>query len=296
MTLSFEPIRLDRQQDYLHLLRHCPEIASDYSFINIWAWGLEHGLEWAWEDDLVWLRQRGPGPDVWWAPVGDWNAVDWARRLPEAMAAADCFSRVPEPLARLWGEHVPSITAEEERAHWDYLYDIDELRELGGNRFHKKKNLVNQFQKKYDSRYLPFGKEMVEKAWTLQTDWCTWRDCESSDTLSAENRAIETTLDSWDVLTGITGGALLVDETIVAYTIAEAISPDTLLIHFEKANPDFKGAYQAINKLFLDHFDGPQRQVNREQDLGNEGLRKAKQSYHPIGFVKKYRVSHPDMA
>ena len=122
----------------------------------------------------------------------------------------------------------------------------------------------------------------------MQEDWCLWRDCESSDTLSAENVAIGRVFSQWDRLKGLTGGALMVDRTIAAYTVAEALSEDMLLVHFEKANPVYKGGYQAINQLFLRSVSGEFTSVNREQDLGDEGLRQAKLSYHPNGFLKKY--------
>ena len=76
----------------------------------------------------------------------------------------------------------------------------------------------------------------------------------------------------------------------MAYTVAERFAPDTLLIHFEKGNPDYKGAYQMINQAFLAHAAGGLRWVNREQDLDDEGLRRAKRSYHPEDFVRKYEV------
>jgi len=91
-------------------------------------------------------------------------------------------------------------------------------------------------------------------------------------------------------LTGLTGGALLVDDQMVAYTIAETLPDETLLIHFEKGNPDYKGVYQAINQMFLSRAEHPASIVNREQDLGDVGLRRAKLSYHPVDFLKKYRV------
>jgi hypothetical protein len=130
---------------------------------------------------------------------------------------------------------------------------------------------------------------MTENALALQNDWCTWRDCEASDMLSAENRVIEKVLKNWSSLKGVSGGALLVNDDIVAYTVAEMLGADTLVIHFEKGNPDYKGVYQAINQMFLERFGNPDILVNREQDLDDEGLRKAKLSYHPVDYLKKYR-------
>jgi len=77
---------------------------------------------------------------------------------------------------------------------------------------------------------------------------------------------------------------------MVAYTIAESLTKDTLVIHFEKGNQDCKGVYQAINQMFLEHSGNKFEWVNREQDLDNQGLRKAKLSYNPVNFLKKYRV------
>lgn len=291
MALTFEPITIDRQEEYRAKLARCGQIASDYSFINIWGWAEEYGLSWAWQNGLVWLRQQTPRP-VLWAPVGDWSDVDWPKVLEEARTAAEVMIRVPKPLAeQLQDQSVTEAVPEEMRDHWDYLYSVEELVELKGNRFHKKKNLVNQFKKNYSYTYLPFGQEMIDQALAMQEDWCTWRDCESNDTLAAENQAIAKVLDHWREMDGITGGALLVEGTIVAYTVAETLPDNTLVIHFEKGCPDYKGSYQAINQIFLANVPAGPEIVNREQDIGDEGLRKAKLSYNPVDFVKKYRIN-----
>jgi hypothetical protein len=250
MTLRFEPIGLERQEDYLEILSRCPQIASDYSFLNLWAWSEEYGLRWAWDGDLIWIRQSLPD-EFLWAPVGRWDAVDWQNRFRVNQSARSVFTRVPEMLSNLWREKMPPEThIDEERGNWDYLYNVTDLVELKGNRYHKKKNLFNQFCRKYDFTYLPFGAEMVDQAMAMQTDWCTWRDCESSDILSSENRAIFKILKKWRQLAGLFGGALMVDGSMVAYTVAEALTRDTLLIHFEKGDTAYKGIYQAINQKF----------------------------------------------
>ena len=288
--MHFEPIQLERQDAYLKHLSQCNQIASDYSFINLWGWGEEYGLEWAWQDNLVWIRQQKPQPALW-APVGDWRSLDWPATLAKVGADADRVIRVPEALASILREtDALSVEPKETRDHWDYLYSIEELIALKGNRFHKKKNLLNQFIRGYDYDYLPFGPQMIDQAMAMQEDWCAWRDCESNDTLASENKAIARVLDAWDQLQGITGGALQVDEVMAAYTIAETLPDNSLVIHFEKGCPDFKGSYQAINQMFLANAPEGPTHVNREQDIGDEGLRKAKLSYHPVDFIKKYQV------
>ena len=290
MTYVFEPIDLDRQHDYLERLRQCGRIASDYSFINLWGWGPEYDLQWAWDGPLVWLRQRRP-VEALWAPVGDWVNADWPAILAEIRSLNLPLMRVPEALCDAWRQSGVPLSVDEARDQWDYLYDIRELTELKGNRFHKKKNLLRQFEKNYDFTYLEWGERMIELALEMQQEWCEWRDCEGNDTLASENAAIARILRDRERLSGLTGGALLVDGALAAYTVAERLPDKALVIHFEKGSPAHKGSYQAINQMFLARAPEDCIVVNREQDLGDEGLRKAKLSYNPVDFVKKYRVA-----
>jgi uncharacterized protein len=296
MPLVFEPLSLSRQHAYRQHLGNCRQIASDYSFVNLWGWAEAYGLQWAWDQDLVWIRQSLPAP-AFWAPVGPWQAVDWRRLLPSIRPPGGRLIRVPETLVEIWrGAGGNRVEVLEARGHWDYLYNSEAMIALAGNRYHKKKNLVRQFHRSYNAAYETLGPDSVAEALALQNDWCTWRDCEAVDTLAAENEAIAKVFADWNALEGIRGGLLRVDGRLVAYTVAEHLTPDTLLIHFEKGNPDFKGVYQAINQAFLAHnADEAIHRVNREQDLDDEGLRRAKLSYHPEAFIKKFEVLLPDL-
>ncbi len=294
MTFDFMPITIDRQADYRGFLEKTPQVTSEYSFINLWSWAVDYGLQWAFSDHLVWIRQTRPKP-LLWAPVGDWRKINTKDIFTAALEYGDAFVRVPEKLARIWAEMAgDEMVMETDRDQWDYIYLASDLKSLSGNRYHKKKNLVRQFTRKYEYTYTPLTGELLDRVRELQSRWCTWRDCESSDTLTAENRAIERTLDEWGRLDGICGGVILVEDEIAAYTIGEQLTPDTLLIHYEKGNADFKGVYQAVNRFFVTEYEDRVKWVNREQDLGDEGLRKAKESYHPTGYLKKFRVTKPD--
>lgn len=286
MELQFTDITLDRQEEYLALLRATPQVSSDYSFVNLWAWAAEHGLSWAWDNRLVWIRQSKPAL-AYWAPVGPWATIDWERILPDLHGLA--FVRLPETLALLMAHAHPQARIRTTRDHWDYLYSVPELVSLAGNRFHAKLNLLHQFHRGYIWRYQALDADLVEMVLTMQSQWCAWRDCESSAELAAEDRVIAKVLRSFSALPGLVGGALLVDGRVVAFTVAEALLPDTLVIHFEKGMGTYKGVYQAINREFLAAQSGFTL-VNREQDLGNEGLRKAKLSYNPVAFVRKYEL------
>ena len=289
MRDGFEAISLDRREDYLERLARCPQKVSDYSFGNLWGWAEEYGLTWRFGESHVWILQTRPY-EVFWAPVGPWADVDWSA-CPCLSQGLD-FIRVPEKLCEILRAAMPDrVMAEEAREHYDYVYGVPELVELRGNKFHKKKNLLSQFLRTYDYEYKPLTPDCVEETLEMQRMWFSWRDPEESGALLAENEAIVRVLQSWDRMPGFMGGAIRVDGEMIAYTVAEALTPDMLVIHFEKGRPGFKGVYQAINQMFLADAGAPYALVNREQDLGDEGLRKAKLSYNPSQFLKKCKVS-----
>lgn len=285
MTSRFQPVSLTDQDQYLACLGRCPQKTSDYSFANIFGWAEEYSLEWRFDDELVWIRQRKPEM-VSWAPIGAWESIDWEKYHVELQAFP--FQRVPEELTRIWRERFGErLVAVEARGQWDYVYLVRELIDLRGNRFHKKKNLLNQFQRSYTAVYHPLDLDCVERVLEMQHNWCTWKECADSQALEAENTAIDRVLQHWDRIPGLLGGALEVDGEIVAYTVAEALTENTVVIHFEKGHSGFKGIYQAVNNLFLVNAAAGFEYVNREQDLNDEGLRKAKLSYNPTCFMKK---------
>jgi hypothetical protein len=288
--MEFAPLSLDFQREYRALLAITPEKASDYSFVNLWAWNAHRGYEVAMSSGLAWLRLSRPEAALW-APVGDWTAVDWERALPQQFPGGTLFERVPPLLASLWEQALPGqIQGEPQRSEWEYVYSLQDLVDLPGNRFHKKKNLLNQFLKSAEWSFESLGPETIREVLAMQADWCAWKDCAGSEGLAAENEAISRTLDAWDALGGLTGGVIRVKGQIAAYTVAEAFTGDTLVIHFEKGNPEIKGIYQAINQVFLERMGSGFAWVNREQDMGDEGLRQAKMSYNPSRFVEKFRV------
>lgn len=288
--MDFTPLSLDFSRDYGAFLSATPEKAADYSFVNLWAWDAYRSYGTAVHGGVAWLRLLRPEP-VYWAPVGNWAAVDWERALTEGFPGGAVFERVPLSLASAWSRSLPGrIEAEPQRSEWEYVYSLQELVELPGNRFHKKKNLLNQFTSTYDWRFEPLGPENIGEVLAMQADWCTWKNCAGSDGLAAENEAISRTFSAWKKLPGLMGGVLRVNGAIAAYTVAEAFTEDTLVIHFEKGNPEFKGIYQAVNQLFLEAAGSGFTWVNKEQDMGDEGLRQAKLSYNPARFVEKARV------
>src|SRR5208283_4927488 len=123
------------------------------------------------------------------------------------------------------------------------------LIELSGNRFHRKKNHVNRFQKNYDYEYQSLDEDLAESFLGLQEDWCELKDCSESPELLHEDRAIYEALSHYREL-GFKGGAISINSKVEAFALGEPLNPDTAVIHIEKANPDIPGLYAAINQLF----------------------------------------------
>lgn len=290
MKLEFTPLRLDHREPFQALLELTPQCASDYSFVNTYAWHDERNYELAFGEGLCWLRLTTPSPCLW-APIGSWFDVDWERILMENFPEGAFFDRVPKELAlHLQGQLGERIRLEEERNEWEYIYSRDELVSLTGNRFHKKKNLLKQFLREYPFEYREISSETRDVIISMQKEWCTWKNCDNSPGLRAENVAILRILQNWEHFPGLFGGSLFVEGQMVAYTVAETFG-ETLIIHFEKGLSEYKGIYQAINQIFLERSASGFKWVNREQDMGEPGIRKAKMSYNPVEFLEKYTAT-----
>ncbi len=287
-NLTFKPITLDSQGAYRERLRKC-NASSDYTFVNLWGWRKVYGLEWAWdeEEELVWIRQTLPSMFLW-APIGRWEDIEWNRYV--SFLKEFPLVRIPQSLFFIWEQNIAGVVnLEEDRDNWDYIYLVEQLCSLKGNRFHKKKNLLRQFEKRYDWRYVRLEGKWVDEATNFQADWCFFKDCDDKDILYKENEVILDVFYNWEKIQGLIGGGIVVQGELVAYTVAEPLNEEMLVIHFEKGCPKYKGVYQAINNIFLRREGEGFKYVNREQDLGDRGLRQAKLSYNPCCFFKKYK-------
>ncbi len=288
-NLDFSPITLEEAERFYECWDALPQRSIDYSLVNLWGWEQHYGLEWAFDGGLCWIRQTCPCQTVSWAPVGDWNAVDWRAVLEEGMS----FIRVPSTLEVLWREALGDrLVSEPARGQYEYLYNAGDLVSLPGNRYHKKKNHVSGFVRAYgEPDYHPLDDRMVEDCLALQDTWCQWHDCDNSPSLRAENDAINRVLSHYERFRRLCGGSLYINDEIVAFSLGERLDADTMGVHYEKGLNAVRGVYQTINNVFCRMECNGVRLVNRAQDLDEEGLRRAKESYHPAAFLEKYTVS-----
>lgn len=179
---------------------------------------------------------------------------------------------------------------EESVDYADYLYDAKGLRELSGKEYHKKKNHVNAFLREYEGRYeyRRLNCSHKEEIWNFLMKWEEHKDGEYH--LTAEAQGIRDVLQNCMELEAQMGG-IYVDGELQAFSIGTYNERMKMsIVHIEKANPDIRGLYPFINQQFQIHAFPQAEVVNREDDMGLPGLRKAKQSYHPIRMARKFNI------
>jgi len=287
----FKEIDLSFKDIITEHLSACPLEASEYTFTNLFAFRDAYNFKLSLLKGNVMIL-RDTEPVSLFCPLGNDDIVhtlnkgfDFLRGYP----GKPHFERVPESFVRAYVKDREGFIVEEEREHFDYVYDAVELMSLKGRKFHDKKNKANKFRSSYQYEYVALTPELVDECLEFEHYWCEERDCGKYPGLQKERCAILKMLRHFSLL-DIRGGVIRVNGRIAALTMGEKILPDTMVIHIEKANADIPGLYQVINQEFLMHEAGDCRFVNREQDLGIEGLRNSKMSYNPVKFVKKYRV------
>lgn len=172
----------------------------------------------------------------------------------------------------------------EDRDNFDYVYSREELKDLTGRKFHRKKNLVNAFLGEYSCEGRPLLPEYRKDALDVLETWLKENGA-SGDYAAAKEAVI------LDDELSLCGGIYYVGKRPVAYALGEELKNDTFAVHFEKGVEGYKGLMQFVNRSFAEILPEKYAFINREQDLGDEGLRQAKLSYRPSAFVKKYRVT-----
>ncbi len=184
----------------------------------------------------------------------------------------------------------PRFSISPARQHFDYLYRSSDLIHLEGRKYHSKRNFINTFNQDYEYNYREIKPENVKECLDFQEAWCRYHRCEEDMGLMGEWSAVRRALQHLGEL-NLRGGIIVVDGKVQAYTLGEKLNEETAVIHIEKAHPEMRGLYTVINQQFCQHTWADVPFINREQDLGDEGLRAAKLSYHPTRMIEKFTVT-----
>jgi len=270
-----------------------PPVISEFTFTNLFIWRQVYQLRISHLNGFICLLSDKGDPSFFFPPIGEGDKVEFFQTLLQYLKArgnSPKIARVPEPMATQidWKENGMRVDLDRDQS--DYIYLIKDLTKLEGRKYHRKRNHIKQFKEKYSYQYLSLTPEWISECLRLETDWCDLRHCEVVPGLANESVAIKEALTHFGQL-NMKGGAILIDGKLEAFTLGEPLNPETVVIHIEKANPAFEGLYPLINQVFLENEWSAHLYVNREQDLGEEGLRKAKESYFPHQMIHKYILS-----
>jgi hypothetical protein len=176
-----------------------------------------------------------------------------------------------------------------DRNYSDYIYLRSDLTTLTGKKYQPKRNHINKFRKTYTYQYFPITPSCIEECLELEAEWYKANNSDQQQGTDNERRALTYALHNFEAL-GLTGGLLRVEGKVAAFTFGMPINHETFGVHVEKANTTIDGAYAMINYEFAQRIPTQYIYINREEDLGIEGLRKAKLSYQPQTILEKYVV------
>ena len=296
--IAFESPQFEDRQWVLPLLAAESSLACEYNFANIYLWSRAYPQKIARLNDrllvqiqgslgLCWLYPAGSGP---LAPAVDAIAADAAAHgVPLTLVC------VTQDQRAALEEACPGRFAfEEDRDGFDYIYDINRLADLPGKKLHAKRNHIHRFDEQFPDWLLEeITPANVPECVELERQWAAIRQEEAGedgDSVSEETIALIEALYHMDKL-GLEGALIRADGSPVAFSLGGLITPEVFGVNFEKSFGDIQGAYPAINRELarLVRERHPQvKWLNREDDLGLEGLRRAKLSYQPDVLVAKY--------
>ena len=290
---EFKPVQLG-DRDFIRdvLAKYQPQ-TSEWSFTNLFIWQSHYGFQWSMFRD--WLVVLGGNKEDAYAlqPMGPPSRVEVTRMLLKWLweERGEASARVERADQRLVSEleGAGDFFVDSTRDQFDYVYRSEDLIKLGGRKYHAKRNHINKFRRIYPFSYMPLKDEHLKPCLQLADSWCEWRRCEEDLNLVGEWDAVRQALTHFGALE-ILGGVILVEDQVRAFALGELINDQMATVHIEKADPEIQGLYAVINQQFCENCWQDVPFVNREQDLGEPGLRKAKLSYYPDHLEEKFQI------
>ncbi len=294
MEFNWKSIELSDKEIIQSYYRQEKSRNCEFTFANNYLWAPHYEIRYAIIDGmLVFLSDEATFSVSF--PLGQGNAKETIELLLSYFEEKGRTFKMhlvsPEQFARLekWFPGKFQIAYNRDAA--DYVYESEKLITLSGKKLHGKRNHINKFKELYpDWTYEPITKENTAECIEMAQNWRVQNGCDENEEKSAEFCVTLNALKMREEL-GLRGGLLRADGRVVAFTLGEPGGEDIFVVHIEKAYPDVQGAYPMINQQFVEHECAAYRYINREEDTGAEGLRKAKLSYYPVMMLEKGMVT-----
>ena len=291
--IDFQPLTLGDKERYEAFLLDGAERGCEYSFANLYLWGRQR---FAMIRDHIVLFSQFSKRTVYPYPVGSGDKKPVLDAIMEDAAKRGIPCRITglnqEDIIYMEQTYPGQFRFHCDRDSYDYVYDIHDLADLKGRKYQKKRNHINRFRSLYPNwRVEGLSHANLEAVQEMAADWYKVRqESDPQGNYELEKVALSRLFAHFDTLKP--EGLVLYDEDVIlAFTVGSFLSEDTIDVHFEKAREDADGAYTAINQAFAQYLRDryPQvRYLDREEDMGLEGLRKAKLSYYPHHLTEKY--------
>lgn len=298
--IDFKRPELEDKEIISSYFAKAPSRSCERTFANVYLWSRHYHVKYAIvEDALVFMDDEFELAYAY--PAGEPEAVKQALdRLmnysKEKGYPFKLYNVTEENFEQLESFYPGRFTVEYDRDEADYVYEQEKLATLAGKKLHGKRNHINKFKSLYeDWDYESLSDANVEECFQMALKWRNQNGCEEDAGKNAEMCVTLNALRLYQEL-GLQGGLIRVNGEVVAFCIGEPVCEDTFVVHVEKAFSDVEGAYPMINQQFVQHVCMDYRYVNREEDTGAEGLRKAKLSYRPVFLVDKGVVTEKELS
>ncbi len=269
------------------LFEEFPTEISERTFGSIFVWRnyASRSRLSTFGDHLLVSWRREKFGDLFLPPIGPEPAETISKLVAAGIHTFKGFSCLTEPtVGKLRGM---GLNPEPLRDEWDYVYRTEDLTRLDGPKYHTQRKEIKKAVSDKTPVFEPMTEAHRDASLDLEEFWCNLRSCSFDRLSAAEDAALKEALLNYDAL-GLMGGVVLVDGKVQAITIGEKLNANTAVVHFEKANPNIRGLYPFINQKFCELVLKDFEFVNREQDVGEPGVRRAKEGYHPHHFVEKH--------
>ncbi|MDR2387920.1 MAG: phosphatidylglycerol lysyltransferase domain-containing protein [Deltaproteobacteria bacterium] len=290
--MSFKPLDLADRPIFIDLERRYPLYTSDANFTNMFIWQGFYNFSWTRAHDCLCLISQPTGGDPFaMPPLGPKESQLKAVEFLVEQMDSPRFSKIPERLAKTIEAAHPTWKIESDPDNDDYVYLADKVINLSGRRMHQKKNHYNSFIKNNRYELVTITTDLHDELVEVEAKWLTSKTEKIGEDshLQIEKQAVHLLLENFQAL-AIQGLAIRVEGKIEAFSLGEALSPDTALIHVEKGSPTIRGIYVALCSSFCRAAFSDKTYINREQDLGLPGLRWSKESLKPDHMRKKFNL------
>ncbi len=293
--IEFQPIKLG-DKELIESYTRCSAISNcDLSFANMYCWQTTFRSAWSIVDGYLVIRFNINGGDEvgYMQPLKCDGSPDFSHIIPHLAKDAHSMGQRLRIIGLTEAGRSTLVAAQgdnfafySDRDFEDYIFSRYDLENLTGKRYQPKRNHINQFEKLYNYEFQPLTNNYFDECRAICNVWRKQRGEETS-THSPESLAIERAFENFEELE-LQGGVILVDGKVVGFTYGSAINDTTFCTHIEKCDTSYTGIYSIINREFAHSLPTNFTQINREEDMGIEGLRRSKLSYYPISLQVKY--------